>query len=193
MNKNIDEKLFFKMMHFSRMMRRDMAGGPHHGPEMRGPHGPHHGHGPCGGPGPHRGPGPCGERGMHRGPGPHHGPDPRKMRAFAQNRLMGLLLDHEDGVRQKVLAEEMRINSSSTSELISKLESEGYVMRTVDPSDKRATLISLTEVGRARAYELEDERNERFAKAFEPLTAKEKEQLLKLLEKLMPTPEEAEK
>ena len=101
-----------------------------------------------------------------------------------------MILDYEDGVRQKVLAEEMRSNPSSTSELISKLESEGYVARTVDPDDKRATLISLTEVGRARAYELEDERNERFANVFGALTEKEKEQLLKLLEKIMPTPEE---
>ena len=83
----------------------------------------------------------------------------------------------------------MRINPSSVSELISKLESEGYVVRTVDPDDKRATLITLTEVGRARAYELEDERNERFEKFFEPLTEEEKEQLLALMEKLMPAPQ----
>ena len=111
------------------------------------------------------------------------------MQAFAQARLLSLLTEYENGIRQKVLADEMRINPSSTSELISKLESEGYVARTVDPDDKRATLIALTEVGRARAYEMEDERNEKFAKVFEPLTAKEKEQLLKLLEKLVPTPE----
>ena len=111
-----------------------------------------------------------------------------RKQAFAQARLLSLLAEKESGVRQKVLAEEMRINPSSTSELISKLEGEGYVVRTVDPDDKRATLIELTEVGRARAYELEDERNEKFANVFEPLTAKEKEQLLKLLEKLVPTP-----
>ena len=62
-----------------------------------------------------------------------------------------------------------------------------------DPEDKRATLITLTEVGKARAYELEDERHERFAKIFEPLTEKEKEQLLKLLEKVLPVKEEVEK
>lgn len=194
MERTIDERLFFKMMRFSHQIKRDMMRPrPHgpHGPEMRGPHGPC-GHGP-------KGPGMQGPCGMHaegpRGPhgphGPHgHGPhDPKRMQAFAQARLLSLLTEYENGVRQKVLAEEMRINPSSTSELISKLESEGYVARTVDPDDKRATLIALTEVGRARAYEMEDERNEKFAKVFEPLTAKEKEQLLKLLEKLVPTPE----
>ena len=118
------------------------------------------------------------------------GPNPQKMRAFAQRRLLSVLLGYEDGVRQKVLAEEMRINPSSISELISKLEAEGYAVRTVDPEDKRATLITLTEVGKARAYELEDERNERFAKPFANLNDQEKDQLLKLLEKLTTPVEE---
>ncbi|MBO4235088.1 MAG: winged helix-turn-helix transcriptional regulator [Firmicutes bacterium] len=182
---------------------RGPCGGPH-GPEMRGPNGPEM-RGPQGLHGPEmRGPqGPQpGMRGPQPGmhgpgracpqmPGAHGGPhmDPFKRQAFAQARLLSVLTEHEGGVRQKVLAEAMRINPSSTSELISKLESEGYVARTVDPDDKRATLIALTEVGRARAYELEDEKNEKFAKVFEPLTEKEKEQLLKLLEKLVPTPE----
>ena len=204
MERTVEERLFFKMMHFSHMVRRNMMEkkhGPCGGHEMSGPH--THGHGPCGGhemSGPHtHGRGPCGGPGMH-GHGMHtggpHGPIMhghgmrRAMRkqAFAQARLLSLLAEKEGGVRQKVLAEEMRINPSSTSELISKLESEGYVARSVDPDDKRATLIELTEVGRARAYELEDERHEKFASVFEPLTAEEKEQLLKLLEKLVPTP-----
>ena len=120
------------------------------------------------------------------------GPNPQKMRAFAQRRLLSILLNYEDGVRQKALGEEMRINPSSVSELISKLEFEGYVVRTVDPEDKRATLITLTEVGRARAYELEDERNERFARPFANLSDEEKKQLLELLEKLAPAKEEVE-
>ena len=183
MERPVEERLFFKMMHFSHMMRRNMEE-KKHGP-CGGPHG-----GPCsdphGGPGMH-GPGMPGQH----GPGMHgHGPgmDPMRKKAFAQARLLSLLAEKEGGVRQKVLAEEMRINPSSTTELINKLESEGYVARTVDPDDKRATLIALTEVGRARAYELEDERHEKFAKVFEPLTDKEREQLLKLLEKLVPTP-----
>ncbi len=91
---------------------------------------------------------------------------------------------YEDGVRQKTLTEELRINPSSVSEMISKLENDGYVKRTVDPTDKRATLISLTELGEARAAELQDEKNEKLGKAFGNLTDDEKEQLIALLEKL---------
>ena len=90
----------------------------------------------------------------------------------------------EDGVRQKTLTEELRINPSSVSEMISKLENDGYVKRTVDPTDKRATLITLTELGEARTAELSDERNERLDRAFGNLTDAEKEQLIALLEKL---------
>ena len=188
-----EEKLFFMMMHAPHIIRRSMDDG-------RGHCGPRHGHGPEGhGCSPRHGHGPeghgCGPRhGMEHGHGPHHGhmrgPNPQKMRAFAQRRLLSVLLGYEDGVRQKVLAEEMRINPSSISELISKLEAEGYAARTVDPDDKRATLITLTEVGKARAYELEDERNERFAKPFANLNDQEKDQLLKLLEKLITPVEE---
>ena len=83
-----------------------------------------------------------------------------------------------------MLTEELRINPSSVSEMISKLENDGYVKRTVDPTDKRATLISLTELGEARAAELQDEKNEKLDKAFGNLTDDEKEQLIALLEKL---------
>ena len=212
MEMRIEEKLFFKMMLFNKIMKHGMTPGPHgphghHGPHSPHPeHGPHGPHGPFGrpegpcsmGPGPHgpheMGPmhGPCDRPEGHgpHGPHGHHGPGPEKMRGFAQARLLSLMLDHENGVRQKVLAEEMNINPSSTSELIGKLESEGYVVRTVDPDDKRATLITLTEVGKARACELEDERAEKFEKIFQPLTSDEKEQLLTILDKLLPTPEE---
>lgn len=59
-----------------------------------------------------------------------------------------------------------------------------YVRRSVDPSDKRATLIHLTELGEARNAELCDERNERYHAVFATLSHEEKVQLLALLEKI---------
>ena len=103
---------------------------------------------------------------------------------FARDRVLLVIDSFEGGVKQKDLREELDVSPAAVSELLSKLEKDGYVERKVDPSDKRATLITLTELGKARAAELADEKNERFAKTFEALTDKEKEQLLKLLEKL---------
>ena len=98
-------------------------------------------------------------------------------------------------VRERLLivAESYDISPAAVSELVSKLEKDEYVTREVDQSDKRATIIKLTDLGKARAAELADERNERFSKAFTALTDKEKEQLLKLLEKLTADDEEEEK
>ena len=199
MNKTVDERLFEQIMRTPHAVRRAMiddrfdipfgedgARGQHgcgsmdgHGP--RGMHGcvPMEGHGPRGmhGHGPMPGPHPV------RGPRPH-----RHMRgphgAFAQERMLDVISRFDGGVRQKELTEELKIRPSSVSETISKLEHDGYVKRKVDPDDKRATLITLTEVGQARAAELADERGAKLSKVFEPLTDEEKEQLILLLEKL---------
>ena len=185
MNKTVDERLFEQIMRTPHAVRRAMIDdrfdipfgedGPRdqHGCVPMEGHGPGrmHGHGPMPGPHPVRGPRP--HRHM-RGP---HG-------AFAQERMLDVISRFEGGVRQKELTEELKIRPSSVSETISKLEHDGYVKRKVDPDDKRATLITLTEVGEARAAELADERGARLSKAFEPLTDEEKEQLILLLEKL---------
>ncbi len=178
MNKTIDERLFERLMKAPRQMRMMLR--PEGAPDGRGPHG----HGPCGGPGhgPH-GHGPCGAPGH----GPHglgHRARMRTMRMLSRERILGILLEHEDGLRQKAISEQMHIGPSSTSEFIDKLEQTGYIDRRPDPDDGRATRIYLTEKGRARAYELEDERKERFAALFAALTDEEKEQLLALLDKL---------
>jgi DNA-binding MarR family transcriptional regulator len=94
------------------------------------------------------------------------------------------------GLRQKQLTELMRINASTMSEFIGHLESDGYVERNVDPSDKRATLITLTEKGRARACELQDERKEKMNQLFSPLTEEERTELFRLLNKLQRRAEE---
>lgn len=172
MDKTINERLFEQLMRAPHAIRRavieanfgdEMPGGPHgHGPEHCHHHG--EGHGPMHG----HGPGHC----------------RRHDRGFGRERVLSVIGSYEDGVRQKTLTEELRINPSSVSEMISKLENDGYVKRTVDPEDKRATLISLTELGEARAAEIQDEKNEKLDKAFGNLTDDEKEQLIALLEKL---------
>lgn len=52
-----------------------------------------------------------------------------------------------DGSRISVLAEASQMTRQSMGELIDYLERCGYVVRTPDPSDKRATLIQRTERG----------------------------------------------
>ena len=188
MDKTINERLFEQLMRAPHAIRKaaieaEFGEGMPEGPRGHGPmHGPghmgchRHVHGPDHGP-----------EGCHgEGHGPMHGPGHcrRPNPAFGRERVLEIIGRYEGGVRQKTLTEELKIGPSSVSELISKLESDGYVRRTVDPADKRATLITLTELGEARTAELSDERNERLNKAFGTLTDDEKEQLIALLEKI---------
>ena len=100
-------------------------------------------------------------------------------------RLLVLIGKSEGGVRQKDLLEKVHIGAPAMSELINKLEDDGYIVRTVDPADRRATLLSLTEKGAARAAEVEDERALRFKSAFAALSDEEKEALSAILDKLL--------
>lgn len=195
--KMLNEQLFEQLRRTPHLMRKIVKGerGGHHGPGAPGPL-----------PGDPRGPGRMGPGGMPggpmasgfpgcgpMGPGPNGGdPGPGKGRghghgpALSRERLLVAIDRHEDGVRQKQLVQEFKLNASTVSEFITKLEDDGYVKRQVDPTDKRATLITLTELGQARAAEISDERNEKLEKLFGNLTDAEKEQLLALLKKIGP-------
>lgn len=131
--------------------------------------------------GPH---GPPGHGEPHRRHEELHGMRERGA-TFAKERVLRGLLDHEAGLPQEDIAEEIGGDHFFVTELIDKLENGGYVERTIAPSDSRATLVTLTEKGKARAYELEDGRNARLNAMFENLTEDEKKKLICLLDKLM--------
>ena len=157
-------EMFIHMNHRARAMHGGC--GPKHIP-----HGPY-------GPGCRQG----GPRHMPM-PGMPVPPMPRPM--LGRERLLVLIGKSEGGVRQKDLLEKVHIGAPAMSELINKLEDDGYIVRTVDPADRRATLLSLTEKGAARAAEVEDERALRFKSAFAALSDKEKEALSAILDKLL--------
>ena len=127
----------------------------------------------------------------HRPPEPPFGHGPHGMRhgmrrpPLSREHILIMIGEHPDGVRQKTIAEEAGINQSSASELISKLEADGYLRRTVDPDDRRATLLFLTDLGQARAAEVADEKEAVFTEFFSVLTEEEKDTLSSILDKLL--------
>ncbi|MBO0983615.1 winged helix DNA-binding protein [Rathayibacter sp. SD072] len=54
-------------------------------------------------------------------------------------------------MRPTALAEALGTGASYISKIVGRLEGDGLVVRTTDPSDRRANLISLTEAGEAAA------------------------------------------
>ncbi len=179
--------LMQKMELFVRMNHHFMGPGRH----GKGPHGCHKGPGvraPFAPQGPAFSP-----EGYRMAGGPKHMPAPGTMPMqqpphrpmLGRERLLVLIGQQESGVHQKDLLEKVHIGAPAMSELINKLEDDGYIVRTVDPEDRRATLLSLTEKGQARAAEVEDERAEQFRDAFASLSDEEKEALAAILDKLL--------
>ena len=187
-----------KVSHKVRMGQMMRPGMPPMGGEMgrgcpgrMGPHGPGRMVPPMGRPGmtpppvgpmnhgmmaPPKGPhGPC----MAQPPMGRPGPMPREM-------LLLAVLEHgENGIRQKDLADAIGINASSLSEQIDRLEADRYLERRANPDDKRSTLIFLTEKGKARAWEVQDQRQKTAEQFCGRLTDPEKDTLIQLLDKLL--------
>ena len=103
--------------------------------------------------------------------------------------LLNVLEAGETGIRQKDIAENLGIRPSSLSEQIDALEADRYLERVANPDDKRSTLIVLTEKGKARAWEVQDERQKAAADFCSRLSEAEKDTLIALLDKLLEKPE----
>ena len=57
-------------------------------------------------------------------------------------------LFEEDGLRMGELARRARLSKQAMTELVRRLERDGLVVRRTDPTDGRASIVSLTERGR---------------------------------------------
>lgn len=97
-----------------------------------------------------------------------------------QGRILALLAQRGE-LPQRELVALAGIRSSSLSELLGKLEGAGLVVRSACPTDRRTTLVTLTEQGRRQAAQ---SRTGTQADPFRPLSTEEQLQLLSLLEKL---------
>lgn len=60
----------------------------------------------------------------------------------------------KDGLKQRELAERLRVTPRTITGLVDALVSSGHVARTAHPTDRRSTLVILTDVGRDFATDL---------------------------------------
>lgn len=101
----------------------------------------------------------------------------------SQQRIL-IILDEVKTITQRDLTARLKIQPGSASEILSKLENAGLILRTISETDKRTANISLTEEGRRMALDAAKRRWERHKEMFSCLAENEKEELLSLLEKL---------
>ncbi|MCC8067015.1 MAG: MarR family transcriptional regulator [Clostridiales bacterium] len=105
----------------------------------------------------------------------HHTAGPRQVTVLQ-------LLQKNGPMSQQDIQQALNIQAGSVSELISKLESKGFLLRQRDETDRRRVVISLTDRGQAlEARPQEDVLTERYG----ALEEEEREKLAALLEKLL--------
>jgi DNA-binding MarR family transcriptional regulator len=94
------------------------------------------------------------------------------------------VLDAHGGVRSKELAEHLRIAPRSATEVVDALEAKGLVSRSTDPTDRRATLVALTDRGRELSEEMRRLRGVESEKLFGQLSKTDRADLARILGKL---------
>ena len=110
--------------------------------------------------------------------------------ALQREVILAILSDSGDGLRQKDIAGAFRVSPSTLSSMLDKLEAEEYLERRTDPSDRRATTLTLTEKGRSRAEEIKVQRMSMMGRLFSRLDDEDKKTLIRLLRKMVPEEEE---
>lgn len=82
-------------------------------------------------------------------------------------------LNQQGALVQRELSEALRCTPRHVTALIDTLEAQGWVTRTPHPTDRRATLVTLTEKGTAAATRMERERQDAAQTLFGDLPATE--------------------
>ncbi len=100
-----------------------------------------------------------------------------------QGRALGVLLKHGT-MRLSELSEHLRIAARSTTEVVDALEADGLVTRAPDASDRRATLVALTEHGTQIGSRLSDARLAEAEAFFGRLDERDRSELRRILDLL---------
>lgn len=103
---------------------------------------------------------------------------------FAQARALRVLASSAHGTRIGELADGLEIVPRSATAMVDGLETAGLVARTMDPADRRSVLVACTPQGETLLARLAEERRAAAQALFGPLSADEKEELLRLLRSL---------
>lgn len=104
-------------------------------------------------------------------------------RRRGQGRILRLLNEYGELTQQELQCK-LGIQSGSLSEILSKLESVGFIRRVRDESDKRRVIVTITDKGLTDLRQHEVLRLKRQAVLYDGLTAAEQEEMIRILTKL---------
>lgn len=98
----------------------------------------------------------------------------------SQLRALGTLMRHGP-VRTGALAEHLRIAPRSATEVVDALAERGLVERCPDPSDRRATLVAVTDAGAGLGHAVRAARAAEADRVFAALDEADRTELARLL------------
>ena len=105
----------------------------------------------------------------------------------AQSRTLRVISKADSPIRMGELAATLGVVPRSATGLVDALEHAGLVQRTVDPANRRAVLVTLTQRGRDMQDRMADARRRAGDGIFGALDTPERRTLADLLQKLHPT------
>ena len=115
----------------------------------------------------------------------HQQHDGRGQRCYrGQNRIL-VVLNRQDNLSQRELADAVSIKQASLTEALERLESDGLVHRGRDPHDKRIIRVCLTDKGRERVTNVLEEQREFEHHLLENLNDEDREHLVTISEKML--------
>ncbi len=104
--------------------------------------------------------------------------------AFSSFMVMEKLLQYPEGGFPSEIADRLYLPRQTMSGILRNLEKDGYIVRSLHPSDGRRKIIQLTQAGRAYILSMLDQLNQAQMRAYEMLTIAEQKQLNYLMERL---------
>jgi DNA-binding MarR family transcriptional regulator len=99
----------------------------------------------------------------------------------AQERALRIIIRSEEPPRMTELADQLGIVPRSVTTVIDALEEAGLVHREIDPRNRRAIRLHLTERGRSYRDDMREARRRAAEDLFAPLTAQDRKALAQLL------------
>jgi DNA-binding MarR family transcriptional regulator len=93
-------------------------------------------------------------------------------------------LDEQGPSSQADLGRSTSVDRSDVVTVLAELERRGLITRTVDPSNRRRNIVSITNAGVEQLHELDAVIGEIQDEVLEPLSQNERRQLIRLLRKL---------
>ena len=89
------------------------------------------------------------------------------------------------GIRMRDLAQQLGVTARAVTPLVDGLEADGLILRNPDPVDRRAFRLNLTEAGESLRTVISELQEKVSDEAFSGLTRADRDQLARLLRKLV--------